>query len=1177
MKVIIEAASQHQSINKNLQLKGGFLVRTSLGSEADLKKLKINQKFYLYIEDTGLIGQTGGIFSHTPFATEVISLSAFRDAALYTYVLEPRRSIFGSDKQQATHRSAMQLKGSRCSPTYLDIKNVELGRLAIEDRELPYAYISGDICSSYDTRRLYLSKHEATEYGSGQFDIKDVKVLPNGNFVHLRLSPYAEDLEKIVAQQVEAFNQYSFLYSNAHADPAEKKLWVDKYEHTRKLLKPHANEVYKYDNRNLYFINSGGNWQLVPVNGLRNFDIQDRQRVRTQLESTGSLTRDLTKMRHLLSSKSLLDRKKIENLSVALQHEVVSNAKDDVDVLERQNSHVKTLKPSDVSITAAALPGLKTGVSLFPHQALILASLRDKSRMLVDADPGAGKALIIICDILQQMNLRKLKRPLVLMPESLLAQFAREVKHFSELNPWIISTESVKKWGKTGQLPEFMEDAKRAPRNTVFLTSYTWVSLDPEFVENGEISEGEGKIRYKNTKVFNRIQILLARLGIDAVYQDECHILRGSSNMARAAFGLAEVPIIRGLTGTVMAGNPYDVVASMAPINSSVFGTSKEFISDYTAHGSVNEYRDDAAKNIRSKLNNFGVLSIRKSAWMHLLPKIHRETHFVDLNNAQKKAYSALLSNILDEIRADAKLSILLKKIESALERGDEITAGPLLARFTPLDVFINAPSEAKDWLKGLMLGEDAISPKVKAINDIITRHLNMPNAGKVLVFVQYKEAAKNLLMHLNPSLRSVSDYYEGGMIDTLVRFKTPQDPLKILIAVDRSIVVGHNIQAANCIIHADLKWKPGDLSQREARAVRLGQSRDVYIHTVLVKGTAEVLKMARNISAEHLIAKANSDFTDKTMLQPMRMTLSNMQSFTDTKDVKPYLDRKRSLDEHLEKQSVLDRDKYGSTLVKPHSYSPISKLFKEAKDLKKVPSTRDFSGRVQENKDDLILKELEKLPENPTNPKYLNLSLMYWNSDWYIFSYKKADANGFLRLFGFTLMPEYYLMELTSKSEVKSIVDKLEKKLNIINKPEFEQQVREARVTAHGRKGILQQEEQKARRSVAAEVSEDFVDKKDDISINFSTLSGMPIVWVNDTFNPSDVEVEVLKRVGFKQQPAMWRKLTTRSQLQAFLLKIMDKHPNVKIANWTEFSAMVSFAFKGIDLTKYKPMVKSK
>jgi len=122
--------------------------------------------------------------------------------------------------------------------------------------------------------------------------------------------------------------------------------------------------------------------------------------------------------------------------------------------------------------------------------------------MLVDADPGAGKALMIICDILQQMKQGKVRRPLVLMPDSLLSQFAQEIRHFSELNPWIISTESIKRWGETKELPEFIEDAKRAPRNTVFLTSYTWISLEPEMIPNGEISESGGKISYKKSKVF---------------------------------------------------------------------------------------------------------------------------------------------------------------------------------------------------------------------------------------------------------------------------------------------------------------------------------------------------------------------------------------------------------------------------------------------------------------------------------------------------------------------------------------------------------------------------------------------------------------------------------------------------------------------------------------------------
>jgi len=1181
LKLVIEAEHKAGVIQDNpdaMHVDAGFLIRANVDDEDNLKKLKPGNHFYFYIDDVGDISHTGGIFKQDPIGSDVTSQSAFRDAASQVFNVEPKRSLLGKTDQQEFHRESMRLKGSRLTPSYMDVKKVQLEKIDVGGgRVLPYAFITGRVFRVRDPRLSYLDPMEETRFGTGQFDIKNVKALDSGNFLHLVLSPYAAQIEKLVDQQVEAFNHYSTLYSAPDADPDEKEVWVSKYEHTRKLLKPHANEIYKYHDGILYYINSGGNWQTESFTGMRKLDLDDRIRIYQQLASEGKLDRDLTVERQSLSTKSFYDQRKLGNIAAALQPTIRNSAKADLEDMDRRKKKSDTLRPTDGPLGTNDLPGLKKGVELFPHQSMVLASLKDRDRMLVDADPGAGKALIIICDILQQMKARKVQRPLVVMPESLLPQFAREVKEFSELNPWIISTDSIKRWGKTGELPEMLEDAKRAPRNTVFLTSYNWISLEPEYIDNGEMSESAGKILYKKSKVFSRPTTLVKRLKIDAVFMDEVHVLKGSSNMARAAASLASVPIVRGLTGTVMPGTPYDITGPMSAIHSGVFGTKDDFIREHTVNGSLNEYTKDAPKKIRKKLKDFGVVSVRRSAWSHLLPKLHREYHFAEFTPDQQKAYTALLANILDEIRKDPKLASLLKKIEDALADGDEITAGPLLTRFIPLDVFLNAPAEAKDWLKSLMTGENAISPKSKTINSIIHHHLANPEAGKVLVFVQYKEAAKNILEHLDPDLREEAAYYEGGMIDVLNKFKSPQDPLKILIGVDKSLVTGHNIQAANCIINADLKWLSGDMAQREARAARIGQKRDVYVHNVLVKGSAEILKQAKLISAEHMIAKANSDFTDNKVLQPVQMSLPNMQSFTQERQLHPYLDRKKDIEASVETQAAKEKDLYGPTMMRPHGYAEISTLFKEAKTLKKVPSAKDFVGNAKEY-EALVAQDLDELPADPTHPKLLTLDLMQWDNDWYLFSYKLADPNGFLRRLGFTLMRGYYYLELASKAGVDNVVKRLEKNLTIINKPEFEKQVRDARVITSGIKSGLRKASQMARRAIAAEVAvdedhdQDFIDKskQGEISLEFSVMDGAPVIWVYDTLASGDMELSAIKRAGFEQEPAFWRKLITRSQLKQFFSKLITRYPQVRIANWDKFKSIAHLAFKGLDLTEF-------
>lgn len=1156
MKLVVAAEKRESSFD------AGFLIKIDKES---LKRLKSGQHLYFFIDDVGDISHTCGIFKQDPTGNEVTNVNAFKDAALASFTVEPKRTVVGDEDQQDEHHRALILKGTRILPTYLDVKKVE----TVDD---DYAFVTGKIYRAKDPRLTYLTLEEKTPFGSGKFDVDNVRVLPNGNFLNLTLSPYADEIEKLVDEQKEAFEQYSKLYTDTTPDPDTKDVWVSKYEHTRKLLKPHAHEIYKYQDDFVYYINSGGNWQAESTAGMKPLDIDDRLRIYNHLDAEGLLDQDMTDSRYQLPLKSQLEQRKLPNIAAALQPHIQETYKDDLDEFNRRKSKIETLKPHDGPLGVNELAGLKQGVTLFPHQSMALASLRDRDRMVVDADPGAGKALIIICDILQQMKAHKVKRPVVVMPESLLPQFANEVRQFSELNPWIISTDSISKWDG-----DFFSDAKKSPRNTVFLTSYNWISLDPMMVDNGEISEDGGAIHYRKSKKFDRVQKLLTQLKIDAAYLDECHVMKSNSNQARAALSLAGVPIVRGLTGTLMPGNPYDITGPFSAIHPSVFGTKDDFLKSYTMGGSIHKYNSDAPKRIRAKLKDFGVVSVRKSAWAHLLPKVYREFHYVDFTPNQKKAYSALLANILDEIRNDPKLSLLLKKVEDSLAEGDEITAGPLLARFTPLDVFLNAPAEAKDWLKALMLGDDAIGPKVKIINAIIHKHLSNPESGKVLVFVQYKESARNIYEHLSPDLKDKAAYFEGGMADVLTRFKDPLDPLQILVGVDKSLVVGHNIQAANCIINADLKWLSGDMYQREARAARNGQKRDVYIHNVLVKGSAEILKMAKLITAEHLISKSNSDFDDKDVLHPVSMSLQNMQTFTEDKQLHPYIERKKKLDDSVEAQSVKDRDLFGPSMMKPHGYTAISKVFKEAKQLTKVPSSKDFSGDVRDH-DLLVAEDVESLPTDPKHPKKIALDLYQQNGSWFLFSYKSADPDGFLRRFGFTLIRGYYYLEVASKGAVDNIITRIEKSLTITNKPEFEKSVRESRVVTPGVKGGLRKASLKARELVAANVTEDEVKKKKgSIALEFSVFDGAPVIWTHDTLSPSDYEVGILRRVGFETEPPFWNREVTRSQLQQFLMRLSSQYPQLRVADWDSFKKVAQFAFKGINLDEFETLSSDK
>lgn len=777
---------------------------------------------------------------------------------------------------------------------------------------------------------------------------------------------------------------------------------------------------------------------------------------------------------------------------------------------------------------------------------------------------NSGKTILIIADVLHQIAKDRVKRPLVIMPNNLVSQFALEVRNFSSLNPWIITSETLKTWGKGYKDDKFSKmllSAKEAPVNTLFITSYHFLSAIKKLVDNGQIVEEKGRQVYRQTKTFPNAYRLLNELGVDAVYMDESHTLKNDSNFTKASSVFSKVSQVKGYTGTIMPGNLIDVLGPMGIIQSSVLGSAKDFVEKHSATKSINSYHKTAPKDIRNDLQRFGTPQVRSTAWGAVMPKVHREYHYISFNTTQQKFYEAYLNNTIEDIKNDPTLSKYFQKFNLDLEEEDAVMHPALRAKFIPLDVFLNSPGEAEKYLGASLTGDDAMSPKVEEINAICSKHLGNSSNGKIIIFVQYKEAGKNLLKHLDPNLKPKAEYYEGGMIEVLNRFKNPDSNLKILIGVDSTLRMGHNLQVANCIIHADTLWLNGDMRQREARANRLKQKREVFIHHVVIHNSHELLKNARLLSQEHTIAKANSDFDDSTMLPHVEMTLEGMSTFRSIDKIEPFMSRQKKIEEFSVKQTKVDKEFYGTHILPPHGYEELSVGTK----LAIVPSTETFEG----NRNDstyIIEEELETMKWETDAPK-LSFNLQNWDDNWFLTVFKSADPNGFVRRLGFMLQPAFYYKEVSSKGGVSGLIEDIEEGgIEILNKDSLQEGVAKARLLHPSRMGTLKRLEQEGRKAVSGKVS-----IKYQVEFFFASIDGYPYV-MSDNVKIGSKEGQILKKKGFQQGEPFWYLPIRRSALVTFLKKLEGGYPGIKIARWDEFKEVAKGIF-GIDLKEFDEM----
>lgn len=1118
--------------------KNAYKTSLFLYSDAGTSLLKVGKLFYPFIGEAGNFFLFGATFKGAPPADiyTIKNESRFLDSA---------EAVF---KLKFTDLDTTHLKGSRVEPAYFEISKIKP-----DTRDgVQGVLVEGFLHNVYDPRLPFLDASESTKFGTGKFDIESVRALYDGSYFYAPLSAHADKIDRIVQEQKKLFEQLQTNPENT--DNIKKEL--DKTIH---LLKPHQDEIFKIEDDLYYFI-SDGKWRVLNLAGNRPIDKFDLRRIgqffkRNDLFGTSKAV-ILESKRKSFYLTPLHDRLSVEELSPifakTIEQEFDSVEKE---VLEYIRDQENTDLKDGVS---EVVPGLKPGVELTGPQSFVVAKLKKSDRLLVDADPGAGKTLMQLVDILNQMAKGKVSRPLVVVPDSLVSQFAAETTKFTELNPWIITTESIRKW-KTGDFEVFLQDAKAAPKNTVYIVGYHWLSHKYQEVPTGQMIFKNGRHQYRTTKVFTRPYRLLKDLGVDAVYFDEAHMLRSDSNLSHAASVLMKAPTVKALTGTIMPGNLVDVLGPMGVVHSAVLGSAEEFLEEYSQDGTLNSYKSNAPKEIRGKLKSYGVPQLRATAWASLLPKVTRKYHHVSFSKSQESAYNALLKNSLVEIEKDPKLRKAFSRFKNALEDGQLSLSPSLLARFIPMEVFVNSPVKAQQHLEILLSGEDAVSPKIKKIDQIVSEHLANPDNGKVLIFVQYEESAKAIYSNLSANLKNQAAIYKAGQVDILNRFKTENMLPKILVAVDHSLRTGHNLQIANCIIHADTLWVPGEMRQREARAARLKQKREVFIHHIIVENSAELLKNARIISQEHTISKANSDFDDTTSLPHVGMTLANMKDFRGAEKLDPFVERQTKIETFQQIQKEIEKRFFGTSLLTMRDYKSM-----EGQALKVVPSTVVFEGNLNDVSY-IVDEELDKLPVNPPVQKVLKFNFQNWDTRWFLTSFKLADPQGFLRRLGFNLQPPYYYLEVPSKGGAASVISAVEKAgIEIINKQDLEKAIVSMKVLHPGRKGIFRELERESKKSLTAAADEE----KLRLSFYFATIDGYPMVYT-DSIRQGSKESQALSKIKFKDGPSFWYLPITRTILETVLKKLHSNYPEVRVADWEDFKKMSHQIFK-LDLSEF-------
>lgn len=353
---------------------------------------------------------------------------------------------------------------------------------------------------------------------------------------------------------------------------------------------------------------------------------------------------------------------------------------------------------------------------------------------------------------------------------------------------------------------------------------------------------------------------------------------------------------------------------------------------------SITTFGTDSLKRIRQDLIKYGhMISMRRSYWMSAMPERVEKRHAVRLPKFLQTQYNLIWQEILDQLTNpdnpffDAKLADLYKDMDSGPGEDEEEggkESGKLLAKIQLLTQFCTNPLteiggsltqkvpdpngtgpmkkrpkievSRMDKIPAAFLQirkliekqtarnpKSTVSPKVAVCGDILTEHFTTDackmkdgSVGKVIIFVQHTASAQHFFKWLPSYTGAVSGseivLYApgvGGAPAALKAFK--EDPrIKVMVAADKSLYEGHNLQMANRAIRADIHWTPGTTEQVFGRVFRPGSKAEkVFIDTLITEGTGEVAKYGRLLCKYHYMRKINSDYTDDIELDPIGMS----------------------------------------------------------------------------------------------------------------------------------------------------------------------------------------------------------------------------------------------------------------------------------------------------------------
>lgn len=464
-------------------------------------------------------------------------------------------------------------------------------------------------------------------------------------------------------------------------------------------------------------------------------------------------------------------------------------------IIERQQAkELSRATDADITIPCPA------GMSFFGYQKAGVAFAYSHPSTLIADEPGLGKT----CQAIGVVNcMPEVKRILVICPASLKENWRREIQR------WQV----VKR-------PVFVADSKMLP------DMHGWVIV--------------------NYDVLHKHEDIIHSLEFCVLIADEIHYCKNKdSRRSKMVFGIKptkkqrdagvpEVPGIRAkkkmlLTGTPICNRPMELFPLINYLDPVAWPDFFKYALRY-----CDADREGGYWNFKGASNLFEL---------------------------QQKLRETLM---VRRLKKD-----VLKDLPRKLRRVVEFSpSGEMVDIVKNLKSMFPTENDYKKEVERLMMrsdfdGDRATYRKECAIAKVkmkeVMQYLDdaIEESGKVIIFIWHHEVARILREHFGPKMLLImGDTPLPKRQEAVDAFQTDPD-MPVIVGGIKPMGVGLTLTAASRVIFLELDDVPGNVTQAEDRAHRIGQLDNVLVEHLIVTGTLDAVQAVNCVEKQEIIDKA--------------------------------------------------------------------------------------------------------------------------------------------------------------------------------------------------------------------------------------------------------------------------------------------------------------------------------